>query len=69
MANILDSRLTFRLHAGVDSTGNPIIKTKSFSNINNTATDLQLQTTAQALLSLQVHTLEMVTRTNQYFLA
>ncbi|RXJ01637.1 DUF1659 domain-containing protein [Anaerobacillus alkaliphilus] len=65
-ANILHSRLTLHLLAGYDEEGKEIFKTKNFSNINNTATDAQLRTTAEALLSLQVHTAQIVTRTNQY---
>ncbi len=65
-ANILQSRLTLQLFAGFDEAGKEIFKTKSFSNINNTATDAELRTTAEALLSLQVHTAEIITRTNQY---
>lgn len=67
-ANILKSRLTLRFHAGFTQDGKEIFKTKNFSNVNNTATDEQFGATATALASLQSHTLELVTRSNDYYI-
>lgn len=64
--NIMDSRLSLAFHAGFDTDGKEIFKTKNFSNVDITATGTQLMTTAEALASLQQHTLEGVTRSNVY---
>lgn len=66
MENILKSRLTMHFHAGFDGEGNEIFKSKSFNNIDQTATKEQLRNTADALKSLQIHLLEGVTRNNVY---
>ena len=63
---ILKSRLTITVHAGFDEDGQEVFKTKNFSNVNNLATEEQLLLAAQALVTLQQHTLESVTRTNMY---
>jgi hypothetical protein len=66
MENILHTRLTLHFYGGVDEEGKEIFKTKTFSNVDNTATSAQLKRTAQALALLQQYTLETITRNNQY---
>ncbi|MFN7249925.1 MAG: DUF1659 domain-containing protein [Anaerobacillus sp.] len=66
MENILHSRLTLHFYGGVDEDGKEVFKTKTFSNVDNTATNEQLKKTAEALASLQEFTLETVTRSNMY---
>ncbi|MCT8137590.1 DUF1659 domain-containing protein [Anaerobacillus sp. CMMVII] len=66
MENILQTRLTLHFYGGVDGEGKEIFKTKTFPNVDNTATSEQLKRAAQALASLQQYTLETITRNNQY---
>lgn len=66
MENILQSRLTLHFYGGVDEDGKEIFKTKTFSNVDNTATNEQLKKSAEALALLQELTLETVTRSNLY---
>jgi aspartyl/asparaginyl-tRNA synthetase len=66
MENILRSRVTLHFYGGVDAEGKEMFKTKTFSNVDNTATSGQLKRAAQALALLQEYTLETVTRNNQY---
>ncbi|MCT8137565.1 DUF1659 domain-containing protein [Anaerobacillus sp. CMMVII] len=53
MENILQTRLTLHFYGGVDGEGKEIFKTKTFPNVDNTATSEQLKRAAQALASLQ----------------
>ena len=64
--NILQTRLSLVFYGGLDAEGKDIFKTKSFSNINILATDVQLKNTAQALVTLQQYALEGVSRQNLY---
>jgi hypothetical protein len=66
MENILQSRLTLHFYGGVDEDGKEIFKTKTFSNVDNTASNEQLKKSAEALALLQELTLETVTRSNMY---
>lgn len=62
-ATTYQSQLRLVQRTGVDlSTGEPIYKTKSFSNIRTEATAEQLYRTAQAIASLQEWILVKVER-------
>ncbi|WP_027408349.1 DUF1659 domain-containing protein [Anoxybacteroides tepidamans] len=62
------SQLRLVLQAGVDETGKPIYKRKSFNNVKVTATSEQLFTVAQALASLQTHPLVQIERNDLHFI-
>jgi hypothetical protein len=61
----LISRLQLRLRLGFDSGGNPILRTRSYSNIKTTAANDALYETAQELAALQDHVLESIRRVDE----
>lgn len=65
-ANMLQTRLTLHFYGGIDEYGKDIFATKSFGNIDITASNEQLKNTAEALATLQQHSLDGVTRNNVY---
>ncbi|OIJ15244.1 hypothetical protein BKP35_05185 [Anaerobacillus arseniciselenatis] len=66
MENILQTRLTLQFFGGLDVEGKEILFSRSFSNIDITASNEQLKATAEALASLQEYALEGATRSNVY---
>ncbi|WP_165763710.1 DUF1659 domain-containing protein [Halalkalibacter urbisdiaboli] len=62
------TRLTLNFITGVNENGENIIRSKSFTNVKGDATDESLVAVVNALQSLQVHSLDSVTRTNSYSL-
>ncbi|WP_050614548.1 DUF1659 domain-containing protein [Bacillus testis] len=50
---LLSKQLRLCLQSGIDTQGNPVVKRKSFSNIEGNATVAQLVATAQAIAELQ----------------
>ncbi|MFS0782542.1 DUF1659 domain-containing protein [Bacillus sp. 1P06AnD] len=51
---LLTKQLRLNLQSGVDQSGNPIVKRKTFSNIDSQATGDQLVATAKAIAGLQM---------------
>jgi len=56
------SVLRLQLQTGVDGNGDPIIRSKSLSNVKTDALDQDVFDVAQALVQLQEHILENVLR-------
>jgi hypothetical protein len=52
-ANLVNSVLVLSFDAGMDESGKPIVKRKSFNNIKTQATADQLYAISQALIPLQ----------------
>lgn len=69
MEENMTSRLTIVFEIGVDDEGEPIFRNKTFSNVNEAASNEQLVQFAQALTSLQIHPAFGVTRNNSVVLA
>lgn len=61
----LISRLQLRLRVGYDGGGNPILRTRSYSNIKPAASHEDLFNTGQALAGLQEHALEIIRRVDE----
>ncbi len=61
----LISRLQLRVRLGFDAGGDPILRTRSYSNIKTSATHDALYDTAQDLAGLQEHPLEVVRRVDE----
>lgn len=69
-ANKLEVNLRLLLDAGVDpDTGKAISRTKTFSNIRGEATDDGIFSAAQALSSLQTHSVKSVQKQDIYELS
>ncbi|WLR51968.1 DUF1659 domain-containing protein [Bacillus tianshenii] len=66
---ILGSRLTVTYDAGIDGEGNPIEKSKTYSNVKETATAEALVAVSQALDSLTQYNMIQIERQNTYELA
>ncbi len=62
----LVSRLQLRLVTGLDENSNPILRTRSYSNIKTDATNTNLHALAEEIGSLQVHTLSAVRRVDEF---
>ncbi len=69
LSTLKDSALKLIVQTGVDAKGNPVFKTRSYGNIKPSASDQDIYALAQQLASLQVHTLEQVSRVNSFELA
>jgi len=54
--------LRMQFQTGVDGDGDPVYRTKSLSNVKNTALDQDIFDVAQALVALQDYTLTAVLR-------
>lgn len=65
-ALIIDSRLRLVFETGYNDKGEPIYKTKTYSNINKAATAAQLKDAAEALGSLCMHPLVTIERNDNY---
>ncbi|WP_338751044.1 DUF1659 domain-containing protein [Bacillus sp. FJAT-52991] len=64
MAETMLSKSTLRLvfNHGVDTKGQPILKSKTFSNIDEMATATNLQTASQAIAALVEKPMVMIVR-------
>ncbi len=60
----LASRLQMRLFLGYEE-GNPVIRTRTYSNIKPIADNEDVFAVAQQLAGLQIHELEMVRRVDE----
>ncbi len=58
------SRLQLRLLLGYEN-GNPVLRTRTYSNVKTGADDGDVFGVAQQLVGLQVHDLEVVRRVNE----
>ncbi|KGX86903.1 DUF1659 domain-containing protein [Pontibacillus litoralis] len=63
-SSIKHSQLQLVLENGIDSKGNPVFKNKNFNNVKTDATADQLFTVANALGSLQQHSIMEIERNN-----
>jgi hypothetical protein len=61
-AIMTSSKLQIRFEVGIDGDGKPIYKTKSYTNVKESATADQLYPVAEALASLSNNTLDSVKR-------
>lgn len=61
----LITRLQLRVRLGFDEYGNPILRTRSYSNIKTTATHDALYDTAHELAGLQEYPLDVVRRVDE----
>lgn len=61
----LGSRLQIRVRLGYDTAGNPILRTRSYSNIKSTASHDDLYITGTELAALQDHHLELIRRVDE----
>ena len=61
-ANLVDSSLVLSFDAGVDGTGNPIVKRKSFHNLKAQSTNDQLYSIATAMIPLQQYPIIVIER-------
>lgn len=59
-SNTLSTRMQLRFIDGVDENGNDVVKSKSYSNVKNTATDEDIYDVANAMAALQTKTVEGV---------
>ncbi|MFZ5753585.1 MAG: DUF1659 domain-containing protein [Bacillota bacterium] len=66
LSTLKDSSLKLIMQTGVDEKGNPVFKTRSYGNIKPSASDQDIYTLAQQLAGLQVHTLDQVSRMNNF---
>jgi hypothetical protein len=64
-ATHLSTRLQLRLNLGFDGSGNPILRTRSYSNVKPTAVNQDLFDTGGELASLQDHTLDVIRRVDE----
>ncbi len=67
-ALIAGSRLQLRLITGQDLEGNPVLRSRSYSNIKGFASDEALYETGSALAGLQQFPLDELRRINEYVL-
>lgn len=65
-AMIIDSKLRLLFETGVNDKGEPVFKTKTYSNIRKNATADQLSQAAQALGGLSEYPLAGVERTDNF---
>ncbi len=68
ITNPLGSRMQLRLNVGQDDEGNPIYRSRSYSNVKPLASDDDVFAVGNALAGLQQHGLEEVRRINEYLL-
>ncbi len=61
----LQSRLQLRLNVGTDDQGNPILRTRTVSNVKPQAGHEALYLTGQELAALQIYTLEVIRRVDE----
>ncbi|MFB5664164.1 DUF1659 domain-containing protein [Alteribacillus sp. HJP-4] len=66
MGELIASRLSLQLETGVDGSGKPMFKQRSFNNIKITAEDDKLKEVADALSGLQQYNTVAVRRHNEY---
>lgn len=64
-ATPLGSRLQLRVRLGYDLQGNPILRTRSYSNIKSTASHEDLYDTGTDLAAMQDHALEVIRRVDE----
>ena len=64
----IGSRLQLRLIVGQDRQGNPIYRTRSYSNVKPDASDEDVFAVGNALAGLQQHDVEELRRTNDFIL-
>lgn len=64
-ATHLVTRLQLRLRLGFDGIGNPILRTRSYSNINPATNNQDLFIVGEDLASLQEHDLEVIRRVDE----
>ena len=64
-ATHLITRLQLRLKVGLDGSGNPIFRTRSYSNVKPSANNQALFDTGDELASLQDHDLEVIRRVDE----
>ena len=62
----LVSRLQMRLVTGLDENMNPILRTRSYSNVKPGASNEDLFAVAQGMGGLQVHTVSAVRRVDEF---
>ncbi|MGI5822620.1 MAG: DUF1659 domain-containing protein [Dethiobacteria bacterium] len=67
-SNPLTGRLQLRLVVGMDSLGNHLYRTQSYSNLNPSASDQDVYEVGNALGDLQEHGLEEVRRISEALL-
>lgn len=65
-ATILDSKLRLLFETGLNEKGEPVYKTKTYSNVSKEATADQLSQAAQAIGGLTNHPLASVERTDNF---
>jgi hypothetical protein len=65
-ANILDSKLRLLFETGMNEKGEPVFKTKTYSNVSKAATADQLSQAAQAIGGLTNYPLASVERTDNF---
>ncbi|WP_216831512.1 DUF1659 domain-containing protein [Alkalihalobacterium elongatum] len=65
---LTNSRLVIMFETGIQPSGEPILKTKSFSNLKTGVTNEQLKAVADALIPLQGWTPFRIDRNNVYSL-
>jgi len=68
ISNPVGSRMQLRLNIGQDVGGNPIYRSRSYSNVKPLASDQAVFTVGNSLANLQLHDLEEVRRVNEYVL-
>lgn len=64
-ATPVESTLQMQLQVGTDESGDPIIRTRSFSRVKPDAADADVFAVAKGLESLQEHLLVKVRRVNE----
>jgi Protein of unknown function (DUF1659) len=65
-AILIDSKLKLAFETGVNEKGEPVLKSKTFSNIKNEATAEGLLSAAQAVGSLAANPIVSITRNDSY---
>lgn len=66
--NPIGSRMQLRLIVGQDTGGNPVYRTRSYSNVKPLASDDDVFAVGNALAELQVQELDELRRINEYVL-
>ncbi|MGB4504262.1 MAG: DUF1659 domain-containing protein [Syntrophaceticus sp.] len=64
-ASLKKSSLQMKMHTGTNDQGNPIIRTKSYSNVKTTALDDDIYAVGFVLAGLQMHPVESIRRVNE----
>jgi hypothetical protein len=59
-STVLSSKMVLKLNNGADENGNPIVRSKTYSNMNNDAVDQEVYDVAEAIADLQINPLEGV---------